>query len=101
MDGSILGRRRKYVAHIIRHKIRNAGQRNPYRLSHNLAHAKAITLIRNGESNVEQISTAVGYTSRAAFAKAFKNNSAAPPANSATQLIHTNRLWFISESFRY
>lgn len=33
---------------------------------------KAISLMREGEENVEDIATAVGYTSRAAFAKAFK-----------------------------
>jgi len=40
---------------------------------------KAMTLMREGESNMEHISSAVGYVSRAAFAKAFKKEFGQSP----------------------
>lgn len=40
---------------------------------------KAIALMRDGEANMEHISSAVGYVSRAAFAKAFKKEFGASP----------------------
>jgi len=40
---------------------------------------KAIALMRNGDENVEEIGSAVGYTSRAAFAKAFKKEVGRSP----------------------
>ncbi len=40
---------------------------------------KAIALMRDGEANVEYISNAVGYISRAAFAKAFKKEFGQSP----------------------
>ncbi|HEY9773098.1 MAG TPA: AraC family transcriptional regulator [Planktothrix sp.] len=40
---------------------------------------KAVTLIRDEKANVEDIASAVGYTSRAAFAKAFKKELGRSP----------------------
>lgn len=40
---------------------------------------KAVTLLRDGDANVEYIGSAVGYTSRAAFAKAFKKEFGRSP----------------------
>lgn len=40
---------------------------------------KAVSLLRDGDANVEYIGSAVGYTSRAAFAKAFKKEFGRSP----------------------
>lgn len=40
---------------------------------------KAVALMRDGQDNVEEISNAVGYTSRASFAKAFKKEFGRSP----------------------
>ncbi len=47
---------------------------------------KAIALIRDGKEKVEEISSAVGYTSRAAFAKAFKKEFGHSPGEYRTML---------------
>lgn len=47
---------------------------------------KAMDLIRDGEANVEHISNAVGYASRAAFAKAFKKEVGESPGEYRAKL---------------
>lgn len=52
---------------------------------------KAVVLIRNGEANVEYISNAVGYVSRAAFAKAFKKEFGESPGEYRDKLNNSKR----------
>jgi AraC-like DNA-binding protein len=53
---------------------------------------KAIGLMRDGEANVEYISNAVGYISRAAFAKAFKKEFGQSPGEYRHKLNDGKRL---------
>ena len=48
---------------------------------------KAVVLMREGCENVEEISTAVGYTSRASFAKAFKKEFGRSPGEFRKELL--------------
>lgn len=53
---------------------------------------KAIALMRDGEANVEYISNAVGYVSRAAFAKAFKKELGESPGEYRNKLAERKRM---------